>query len=178
VDDGDDGVARVGVDVGRVLISAADEDGASDTSFLSGSDAAALETPATPGGFEAVAELVRATGGRVWLVSKCGARVEALTRRWLEHHGFHERTGVPREHLRFCRARREKREHALALGLTHFVDDRLDVLGFLRGVVPHLYLFGHQKVGVVAPPWAVPVVDWREALAAVRRDLRVRGARA
>ena len=84
---------------------------------------------------------VFALGGRVWLVSKCGPRVEEKTRRWLEHHRFFELTGVAEDHLRFCRERPQKREHALDLGLTHFVDDRRDVLHHLGGAVPHLFLF-------------------------------------
>jgi hypothetical protein len=46
----------------------------------------------------------------------------------------------------------------VTLGLTHFIDDRTDVLDHLRGVVPHLYLFGVQTGAI--PPWTVHVIDW------------------
>jgi hypothetical protein len=94
--------ATLGIDIGRVIISAADSSGQSDTAFLSGSDERALETPPSPGAFEAITELVPAFEGRVWLVSKCGPRIQALTRRWLERQGFFRRTGLPPEQLRFC----------------------------------------------------------------------------
>jgi hypothetical protein len=151
--------SRLGIDIGRVIVGAADENGHADTSFLSGSETAALETPPVEGAFETIASLHAQLEGRVWLVSKCGPRIQALTRRWLAHHGFHEKTGLSPEHLRFCRERREKRDHAARLGLTHFIDDRVDVLSHLVGLVPSLYLFGHQKS---APPeWVVHVRTWR-----------------
>ncbi len=161
----------LGIDIGRVIIGAADSSGKADTSFLSGSDEAALTTPATEGSFEAIAELVRAFEGRVWLISKCGPRVQQLTRRWLRRHAFHERTGVRQDRVRFCLKRPEKREHCAAIGATHFVDDRLDVLENLVGLVPHLYWFGHQPGRAETPTWARRTLDWPEASRAILSDL-------
>ena len=156
---------RIGIDIGRVLIEPTDESGSADTSFLSGSEARALSTPPAPCAFEAVARIVRHVDGRAWLVSKCGPRIESLTRRWLDRHAFFERTGLAREHLRSCRARPEKRTHAEELRLTHFIDDRLDVLDPMRGLVPGLILFGHQPAGVAAPDGVTPALDWPSVLA-------------
>ena len=36
--------------------------------------------------FDAIARLVRSFGGRVWIVSKCGKKIEARSRMWLERH--------------------------------------------------------------------------------------------
>lgn len=152
--------AVLGIDIGRVIIGAADQSGSADTSFLSGSEEAALSTPASPGAFEAIAELTRAFGGRVWLVSKCGPRIQRLTRRWLTRASFYERTGVRQDRVRFCLKRPEKRDHCAAIGATHFIDDRLDVLENLRGLVPRLYWFGHQARGTAGPEWAQHVHDW------------------
>ncbi|MBI2048098.1 MAG: hypothetical protein HYT27_03075, partial [Parcubacteria group bacterium] len=77
---------------------------------------------------------------RVFIVSKCGPRVEKKTREWLAHHHFFERTGILREHVRFCRMRHHKAPLCHELGITHFVDDRLEVLGFMT-TVPHRFLF-------------------------------------
>lgn len=153
----------LGIDIGRVLMCPADGDARPDTSFLDLPDDQALEVPASPHVWDAVPVLVRAFGGRVWLVSKAGARIEALTRRWLAHHRFFARVGLPDETVRFCRRRPDKRVHAVELGLTHFVDDRSDVLAALTGAVPHLYLFGTQTEPV--PPFATHVADW-----AIARD--------
>ncbi|MBI2394057.1 MAG: hypothetical protein HYV09_31085 [Deltaproteobacteria bacterium] len=146
-------------DIGRVIIAG---DGP-DTSFLGASDEQALRAPAVSGAFEAVAEIVEAFEGRVWLVSKCGPRIERRTRLWLDAHRFFAHTGLAASHLRFCRERRDKAAIAVDLGLDRFVDDRADVLRAMRGLVPRLILFGAARAegGMIAAP------DWRRALRAV-----------
>jgi hypothetical protein len=162
----------LGIDIGRVIIGAADPSGKADTSFLGGSDEAALSTPASKGAFDAIAELTRAFAGRVWLVSKCGPRIQQLTRRWLLRQSFYERTGVRQDRVRFCLKRPEKREHCAAIGATHFVDDRLDVLEHLVGLVPQLYWFGYHTGTPRAPVWAQPVLDWAEARSVILSQLQ------
>lgn len=161
----------LGIDIGRVIIGAADSSGTADTSFISGSEAAALRTPPSAGAFEAIAELTQAFSGQVWLVSKCGPRIQELTQRWLLRSGFYARTGVRQKRVLFCRRRPEKREHCLAIRATHFIDDRLDVLQHLVGVVPHLYWFGHQRATADTPSWAQPTRDWAEAHSLVLSQL-------
>jgi len=164
----------LGIDIGRVIIGAADLSGRADTSFLSGSDEVALSTPASEGAFDAIAELTRDFASRVWLVSKCGPRIQQLTRRWLQRQSFYERTGLRPDRVRFCRERHEKRDHCADIGATHFVDDRLDVLEHLNGLVPHLYWFGHQIGKASAPAWAQPVRDWSEARGLILSQLGAR----
>ncbi len=161
----------LGIDIGRVLMCPSDDDARPDTSFLDLPEQRALALPASPYVWDVVPQLVRAFAGRVWLVSKAGARVEALSRRWLAHHRFFERVGLPAGAVRFCRRRPEKRIHAVELGLSHFIDDRSDVLAALVGVVPHLYLFGAQKQP--APGFATHVADWLTVRDAVFADLGV-----
>lgn len=155
----------LGIDIGRVIIGPVDDDGHADTSFLSGTPDRAMETPPAPGAFAAIARLAEVFDGAVWLVSKCGPRVQAKTRRWLDHWKFWTATGVAPDHLRFCLERRDKALHCHELGVTHFIDDRLDVLTHLRGFVARLYLFGHQNAP--APGWVTPVVTWPAVLEAV-----------
>jgi hypothetical protein len=160
--------SRLGIDIGRVLMCPVQDDGRPDTSFLTAADGEALEVPAAPGMFEVVPRLVRAFGGRVWLVSKAGARIEQLTRRWFTRHEFFARTGLTEAQVRFCRKREDKRVHAADLGLTHFIDDRTDVLEHLRGLVPRLGLFGVQPA---APPeWVVPIADWASVGCVLSRE--------
>ncbi len=149
---------RLGIDIGRVLMCPSHDDGRPDTTFLTATDTGAMEVPAAPGMFEVVPRLVRAFGGQAWLVSKASQRIEDLTRRWMEHHAFYARTGLTPDRVRFCRRREDKRVHASELGLTHFIDDRTDVLVHLRGLVPYLGLFGVQTGPV--PEWVIPVPDW------------------
>ena len=159
--------ASLGIDIGRVLMTPTHDDGRPDTSFISGCVEEALQIPASPGALEVISELVPRCAGRVWLVSKANERIEGLTRLWLQEQRFFERVGLPESHVRFCLRREDKRAHALELGLTHFIDDRQDVLQALRGVVRALFLFGTQLSP--APDWVMPVATWAE----VRRALRV-----
>lgn len=159
---------KLGIDIGRVIIGADRPDGRADTSFIQGSLEDALNTPALAGVFESVPRLVQLFDGRVWLVSKAGGRVQDRTRRWLERHRFFERTGIAPGNLRFCLERSQKAEHCKALGLTHFIDDRLDVLEHLHGLVAHLFLFGPQRRGTRVPAWATHVEDWERAEQRVR----------
>src|SRR5687768_1268226 len=155
---------RLGVDIGRVIIGGGTVPGSSDTQFFSGDTARMLATPAVPGAFDALARLVPRFE-QVWLVSKCGERVQRHTRQWLDHHDFAARTGIPRDHIRFCLKRPDKAGHCAELGITHFVDDKPDVHRALDGVVPYRYLFGPQRT---PPPAGVqPTLTWAAAEAAI-----------
>lgn len=154
-----DSVPRLGVDFGRVINDAAAHPGGDDTVFLRGTEADMLSTPAMRGAFDVLTRLNEVFGGRVWIISKCGPAVQARTERWLVHHRFFEITGIEVGHVRFCRKRAEKATHCAELGITHFVDDRYDVLEHLVGLVPHLFLFGSKEPSpssevVVTSTWA------------------------
>lgn len=126
----------LGVDIGGVLICRAAAGG--DTSFFS---QGYLETPMVADSFATLARLREGRfGAAIHLVSKCGPGVEAKTRRWLAHHHFAGITGVPETHWHFCRERPDKAPICAKLGVTHFVDDRLDVLDCLT-TVGRRYLF-------------------------------------
>lgn len=157
---------KLGIDIGRVIIAPDPEGTRGDTSFIGGSIEDALNTPPYEGMFETVPKLVAHFKGQVWLVSKARPRVQEKTRRWLLHHRFYERTGIAEGNLRFCLERPEKADHCRELGITHFIDDRLDVLECLEGIVPHRYLFGPQKQ-LVAPQGIVALPRWNLATAAL-----------
>ncbi len=152
---------RLGIDIGRVIIAGGTVH-AGDTSFFGSNEEEAMGTPMVPGAFDTIAELVEAFDGRAWLVSKCGQRIRQRSLRWLDHHGFWQKTGVSPQRVRFCKERKQKAGHAVDLGLTHFVDDRADVLRHLVGIVDHLCLFGPQKPRSTTPPWATATLTWDE----------------
>ncbi len=158
---------KLGIDFGKVIIGATLK-GVHDTSFLGSSLQAAMETPAAEGAFDAVEQLVSQFGGQVWIVSKCGPTVEKKSRAWLDHWDFYGRTGLSRENLRFCRKRPDKSPICAALGINHFIDDRLDVLSPMRGNVPRLLLFGEQRQTLQIPNWVEPVQNWEEVLSTLR----------
>lgn len=137
--------AVLGVDIGGVIIDRVND--GTDTSFFSDNY---LRTTAVPDAFVMLrrAALCEPFGGdRIHLVSKCGLKVAERTRQWLGHHQFFQFTGIPQDNLHFCRERWEKAPICQKLGVTHFVDDRLDVLGHLRGIVPHRFLFSPTWYG-------------------------------
>jgi hypothetical protein len=152
---------RLGIDIGRVIIAPGDTHG--DTSFLNGTDEQAMRTPPNKDSFEAIAQLVKHFNGKVWLVSKAGQKVSIRTRQWLREWDFYKKTGVPAENLYFCKERADKRGICERLRITHFIDDRLDVLSHMRGLVSSLYLFGPQPQRPEID-WVQPVLSWRVVL--------------
>lgn len=151
---------RLGLDIGRVIIGPPAGGGRPDTRFLDGDEQAALATPPMPGAFDAIARLVQAYQGRVWLVSKAGPRIAGRTQRWLAHWHFFELTGLPPQQLRFCRRREDKAPICAELGLEAFVDDRADVLSHLRGLVPKRLRFGNGRVRGTSDRDVLAVTDW------------------
>lgn len=126
----------LGVDIGGVIIDRVNE--GTDTSLFG--DKYLASTP-TPDVFESLARLVdRKFGDQVYLVSKASEPTQNKSLEWLAHHHFAERTGISLDRVRFCLKRPDKAPIAAELGLTHFVDDTLEVLGYLS-TVPNLYLY-------------------------------------
>ena len=127
----------LGIDVGGVIIDRAND--GTDTAFHGPNY---LRTTAVPGAFDAIGRLVRERfAERAYIVSFCGKETERKTREWLEFGRFYELTGMLRENVFFCRKRSAKVDVCRARGITHFVDDHLDVLRHMIGVVPYLYFF-------------------------------------
>lgn len=86
---------------------------------------------------------------------------------WLEHHDTFDRTGIDADRVRFCRRRADKATICAELGLTHFIDDRIDVLAPMRGVVEHLHLFGTEP-GPADERWLTVLPDWPTAVERVQ----------
>ncbi len=127
-----------------------------------------LETKQMPGAFESIQKLVSIRFGRayVWLVSKCDQRTEERTKQWLEHHRFYESTGVDRGHVLFCRERHEKAPICKQIGITHFIDDRLEVLSHMTTLNPpmkELYLFRPRPWEIEKFSTFLPKVTWVES---------------
>ncbi|MEE6264006.1 hypothetical protein [Plantactinospora sonchi] len=160
----------LGVDVGGVIVALAGRE--EDTSFFGSRP---LETPATVGVFDALATLTGGPfAGQVHIVSKAGPKVAANTRAWLDHHDFFGRTGISAGNVHFVRERRDKAPVCQRLGITHFVDDRLDVLAHLE-TVRHRYLFrggtGEQPAVPASPDWATPVDTWGDLVTLIRESI-------
>ncbi len=154
--------------MGGVIVDLVGHD--SDTSFFGSRP---LETPAVPDAFDAIAALVMGPfEGRAVIISKAGPRVSSRTVQWLRHHRFHEITGISPAQVNFVRARKEKADVCRTTGVTHFVDDRLDVLASLT-TVSHRFLFvGGLGTGRSAPgdvPAGITLgLSWKQMAAAIR----------
>jgi len=134
------GQVRLGIDIGGVIISKSGDDG-EDTSFFGKNY---LQTPPEPQVLESIATLVQHYGQQnVFLVSKCGENFQKKTLEWLKFIGFFEKTQMPMVNVRFCAERPQKAIICKELGITHFVDDRLDVLKHLipLDTIENLYLY-------------------------------------
>ncbi|MEA2901630.1 MAG: hypothetical protein QOH36_1517 [Actinomycetota bacterium] len=160
---------RLGVDIGRVIIDGSSHPSGDDTAFFKGGLQNALLTPPVDQLFDALPRLVTLFEHRVWLISKCGQRVQDRSLAWLDHHDFYDRTGIARDNVRFCRQRPEKAIHCRELGITDLVDDRVDVHEAVRGIVRRSYLFGPQDQP--APSWLIAATTWPALEAAVASNL-------
>lgn len=136
---------RFGFDIGRVLI---DHD--TDMAFY-GDDF--LTAPAMPGAFTTIRNIIELIEAKnTFIISK--VKDPYKSEEWLKHHRFCEKTGFLWENLRFCTereakgpiARNETGDPTIDLqggALTHFADDRADVLLHMDGLRVR-YLFGEQ----------------------------------
>jgi hypothetical protein len=149
---------KLGIDFGGVITPGDGHE--SDVSFF-GPDF--LKKEATEGMFEALEELNRHFE-EVHIVSKCGSAVQDKTLKWLEHHKFYTRTGITRARVHFCRDRKDKADIATKLGLTAFIDDRLEILTYLIGICDRLICFRGQ---------ASEVKEWQPRLCSGSKPARV-----
>ena len=143
----------LGIDVGNVIIGG----GGEDTSFFSNNY---LRTPALDGVFEVLPRIVPKFDDVV-IISKCGNRVRNKTMEWMKHYDFHTKTGIGVDKFNFCYKREDKAWIAQFWEVTHYLDDRMDIINSMRGVVPNLFLFAPNVRATVTqggfhivPSWA------------------------
>src|SRR5687767_3502852 len=135
---------RLGVDVGGVI-----SDRSADHTSESFFGPNYLDAPVAEGAFAALAQLNAGQfADQIYIVSKCGEKIQDRTKQWFTHLGFYEATGIEPDHVHFCRERAEKAEIAKTLGLTHFIDDRLEILIYLEGIVPQRLLFNPRETEI------------------------------
>lgn len=105
--------------------------------------------------------------GRVHLISKGDIEVQGKTDHWLDFKRFFDATEIPRRNVHYCEHRQDKARLCQELGVTHFVDDRLEVLSHLVGIVPTLVLFQGRptetKKHVTSMNHVHAVHDWIQA---------------
>lgn len=126
-----------------------------------------LNVPDIPGAISGAGELNRIFAGQVCLVSKCCGIVQVKTREWFAYHRFFDRTGINPNHIFFCEEWRGKSPICRHLGVSHFVDDRLEVLGYMQ-TVRNRFLFRPDEKEMVRNLEHVNAVrrveSWQELL--------------
>ena len=131
----------LGVDIGNVIIDFRQID-KDDKEFLENRYST---IPAAEDVFDALKVLNEHLNGRVYLISKATDWGQKKIIAWLADNDFHIKTGIDPKNVIFVGERHEKAYFIEKLGLTHFVDDRLEVLSHMVGLVPHLFLFGPDE---------------------------------
>lgn len=135
-----------------------------------------LANPFVPGAPEVIKELVEAAGPKnLHIVSKATLLSEIHIKEWLRVNGFWVLTGMIPYHLHFCRERKDKAAICQHLGVTHFIDDRLEVLYHLESVPTRIALnprredpdeipfFKRMEAGDWGTPFPIQVVtSWAE----------------
>jgi hypothetical protein len=110
----------------------------------------------------------RRFGDNVFVVSHADAKMERDIRMGLRAWDFYEMTGIKPQNVGFCREREYKATICALFHVTHFIDDRTEVLEHLLDVVPNLYLFQGMPEEI-APRKAVlsavvQVTSWKEVI--------------
>ena len=123
-----------------------------------------------PRSFESIKEL-KENGffTKIFVVSRCFYSLRTDLLHWLEEHCFWERSGLTPDDIHFCCLTYQKKEISQKLGLTHFLDDRLNVLGSLKGVVRERFFF-HQIYMLNLPDGIRQVFSWADFLRLLRAE--------
>jgi hypothetical protein len=145
---------RLGVDIGGPIMASPNDLFFSDRY---------LEVALVPGVLASLGRLRSRFGEHVYLIStNVGRRPQALE--ILAKHRILEFVG--RDRVVMCDTDAEKAITCRDLGITHFVDDRIEVLDLLA-TVTRRYLFSSEGAGPSLPSNTVRVASW----SAIERDL-------
>ncbi len=146
---------RIGIDIGNVIST-------HDTDTPGVQRITLVEMPHAAQVIARIAEDFKPEN--VFLVSKCGPKVQIRTRRWLQETRFCERAGIDPLHVIFCIHRKDKARIADELKLTHFIDDRLEVLSYMVNAVKRLIAFNptenEKRQFLHVLPHVREVIDW------------------
>jgi len=127
----------LGVDIGNVIIN----NRLNDPEVNKVDETVYAAFPPSEGVFEAIKTLNDYFQGEVYLLSKCTEWAQQQILLWLKAHDFYVKTGIKEENVYFVRQRHEKDGVCRKLGITHFIDDRLEVLSHMIESTPNLILF-------------------------------------
>jgi hypothetical protein len=125
----------------------------------------------TPGAFDGLRILAaRKFGARIHLISQCDTFVQAAKMEWMAERRFGSETGIASERIHFVREKSGKAEVCAQYGVTHFVEDRPEIMSYALAV-PNLYLFSPDAGEMASFPEVVAratvVFDWTRLVQAL-----------
>lgn len=89
-----------------------------------------------------IKSLVKLFGSdNIFIISRCPEYAEDVILQWLDNQKFFTDINFDRSNVYFCRERADKAPIAKRLQLTHFIDDRIDVLDAMKDIVANRILF-------------------------------------
>ncbi len=154
----------LGVDIGNVIIN----NRLNDPEVVKVDEVVYAAFPPSEGVFDSLKTLNDYYAGEVYLISKCTEWAQVQILAWLTSHDFYVKTGIKPNHVNFVRQRNEKDAVCIRLGVTHFVDDRLEVLSYMIESTPNLILFQPDQEEVNEFKQFLPKVtvanDWNEVV--------------
>ena len=134
----------LGVDIGNVIIN----NRLNDPEVNKVTEAVYAAFPPSDDVSDALKTLNEYFEGKVYLVSKCNEWAQVQILLWLKTQDLYTKTGIKEENVHFVRQRHEKDTVCRKLGITHFIDDRLEVLSHMIESTPNLFLFQPDEVEV------------------------------
>jgi len=134
-------IIRVGMDIGGVIRSKYSE---------SKPVKEYLATSPLKNAIEVIKNIIELCGAEnTFIISKCPMYAEKVIMTWLDDQNVFTDIGFIRSNVHFCRERTDKAKIAKQLGLTYFIDDRVEVLDAMRDIVSYRILFtgggNHEK---------------------------------
>eukprot|EP01006_Ploeotia_vitrea_P021779 TRINITY_DN54201_c0_g1_i1.p1 TRINITY_DN54201_c0_g1~~TRINITY_DN54201_c0_g1_i1.p1 ORF type:complete len:174 (-),score=18.83 TRINITY_DN54201_c0_g1_i1:49-570(-) len=106
----------------------------------------------------------------VHIVSKAGNKTQQRTAQWLDHNCFWDITAMNPANVHFCTERPQKAPICTSLGVTCFIDDRLDVLQCLHDVQLKLLFPSARKYNNDAS--VCKVSGWDEIVAILKGEVK------
>ncbi len=166
-------LGKLGMDLGGVICDRVKPDGQMVKDFLTDY----RDVTEVDRSFWAIQKLVERLGkDNCFIVSSnMSAITELASRYWLTFRNFCGNTGFNPDHIFFCRGRELKAPICQELGITHFIDDRPQVLQALVGAVPSLYWFKPREQDLKDfPNLRLPAVtlcySWQEIMDTLLSD--------
>ena len=128
-------VKRWGVDIGNVLVHNFKIN--TDFDNLTWEEISKNGGEIIPGALEGLKKLIDKVGAdNVWIVSKVSPAQQKVSEFILEHINIYEKTGLLRDHIRFCLEKKDKAPIIKELKLDGHIDDRGEVIESLQAFLP------------------------------------------